>query len=202
MIRRPPRSTLFPYTTLFRSQVEMRGAADAGHLGAEVLGDLYCEGPDPTRGADDQDVLARCDPARAQALQCGDGGQRHRRGLLEGQAGGLGGKTGLRHGDILGEGALPEPVDLSSRLEPRHAATYALPRPGQVAARDQELRPTHAAYSCRAKQHRFATDEVPVPRIRRTGPHPHQYVLIADLRQSHVSQPQHIAWRAVTLLDE
>src|SRR2546422_6101943 len=34
MIRRPPRSTLFPYTTLFRS----RGAADARELpvGAEV----------------------------------------------------------------------------------------------------------------------------------------------------------------------
>src|ERR1041385_1197628 len=25
MIRRPPRSTLFPYTTLFRSKAEMRG---------------------------------------------------------------------------------------------------------------------------------------------------------------------------------
>src|SRR2546430_13464712 len=32
MIRRPPRSTLFPYTTLFRS----RGEADA--LGVDVLG--------------------------------------------------------------------------------------------------------------------------------------------------------------------
>src|SRR3712207_7536061 len=29
MIRRPPRSTLFPYTTLFRS-AEVRGAGDAG----------------------------------------------------------------------------------------------------------------------------------------------------------------------------
>src|SRR2546426_5875026 len=28
MIRRPPRSTLFPYTTLFRSQVEGDAAAD------------------------------------------------------------------------------------------------------------------------------------------------------------------------------
>src|SRR2546422_4293836 len=28
MIRRPPRSTLFPYTTLFRSQGEPRGAGD------------------------------------------------------------------------------------------------------------------------------------------------------------------------------
>src|SRR5256885_13401859 len=32
MIRRPPRSTLFPYTTLFRSR-----AADVGGLGAPVV---------------------------------------------------------------------------------------------------------------------------------------------------------------------
>src|SRR3712207_9190333 len=32
MIRRPPRSTLFPYTTLFRSQ------APVGHLGIQVGG--------------------------------------------------------------------------------------------------------------------------------------------------------------------
>src|SRR3712207_7470723 len=35
MIRRPPRSTLFPYTTLFRSP--RPGAAAAGHLGAGGL---------------------------------------------------------------------------------------------------------------------------------------------------------------------
>src|SRR5690348_17980970 len=29
MIRPPPRSTLFPYTTLFRSQFESRGRADS-----------------------------------------------------------------------------------------------------------------------------------------------------------------------------
>src|SRR5258705_3183812 len=34
MIRRPPRSTLFPYTTLFRSQ---RGAVDAPHDEIEDL---------------------------------------------------------------------------------------------------------------------------------------------------------------------
>src|SRR5258707_6033982 len=40
MIRRPPRSTLFPYTTLFRSIVA-RNAVDpfrVRHLGGEVLG--------------------------------------------------------------------------------------------------------------------------------------------------------------------
>src|SRR5258708_7532189 len=31
MIRRPPRSTLFPYTTLFRSPLERLDEADAGH---------------------------------------------------------------------------------------------------------------------------------------------------------------------------
>src|SRR6266436_5171701 len=30
MIRRPPRSTLFPYTTLFRSHPSVRGGGDAG----------------------------------------------------------------------------------------------------------------------------------------------------------------------------
>src|SRR3712207_8288110 len=34
MIRRPPRSTLFPYTTLFRSR-------HVDHLAAEDLGDLH-----------------------------------------------------------------------------------------------------------------------------------------------------------------
>src|SRR2546427_5114344 len=36
MIRRPPRSTLFPYTTLFRSRGEVRGADRAGQ--EEVVG--------------------------------------------------------------------------------------------------------------------------------------------------------------------
>src|SRR3712207_7758671 len=33
MIRRPPRSTLFPYTTLFRSDGRVEGARDAHALG-------------------------------------------------------------------------------------------------------------------------------------------------------------------------
>src|SRR3712207_7725043 len=32
MIRRPPRSTLFPYTTLFRSEEGGRGADDEAHV--------------------------------------------------------------------------------------------------------------------------------------------------------------------------
>src|SRR5260221_1202615 len=37
MIRRPPRSTLFPYTTLFRSAFEQ--CVDVGAGAAEVIGD-------------------------------------------------------------------------------------------------------------------------------------------------------------------
>src|SRR3712207_6902727 len=52
MIRRPPRSTLFPYTTLFRSQPSAR--AHAGHRQPREA------------GADDRDVRAL--PARGQQL--------------------------------------------------------------------------------------------------------------------------------------
>ena len=37
MIRRPPRSTLFPYTTLFRSRGAGRGAAGRAHEGRSAL---------------------------------------------------------------------------------------------------------------------------------------------------------------------
>src|SRR2546430_17434019 len=48
MIRRPPRSTLFPYTTLFRSQSDapagrQRGDRHLGHPGAAVHGDPRSE---------------------------------------------------------------------------------------------------------------------------------------------------------------
>src|SRR2546428_9492287 len=43
MIRRPPRSTLFPYTTLFRSRVPSVIGAECGPAprGTEVVGDLH-----------------------------------------------------------------------------------------------------------------------------------------------------------------
>src|SRR3712207_8952798 len=37
MIRRPPRSTLFPYTTLFRSQVLSENRAVARRVGMDIL---------------------------------------------------------------------------------------------------------------------------------------------------------------------
>src|SRR5688572_32097031 len=40
MIRRPPRSTLFPYTTLFRSGVERADKLRAAEYVADLTGDL------------------------------------------------------------------------------------------------------------------------------------------------------------------
>src|SRR5258707_7084537 len=38
MIRRPPRSTLFPYTTLFRSDAELRTRVERGRLRQDLDG--------------------------------------------------------------------------------------------------------------------------------------------------------------------
>src|SRR2546429_6065942 len=39
MIRRPPRSTLFPYTTLFRSRAQLVALADRPGIVAQTIGD-------------------------------------------------------------------------------------------------------------------------------------------------------------------
>ena len=44
-------------------QLDVGGAADAGDLSAQVLGDLDGEGPDSAGGADDQDVLPSLETA-------------------------------------------------------------------------------------------------------------------------------------------
>src|SRR5256886_12055133 len=47
MIRRPPRSTLFPYTTLFRSNVYVRELSrELGRMGVEV--DVFTRSQNPT----------------------------------------------------------------------------------------------------------------------------------------------------------
>src|SRR3989449_9642045 len=54
MIRRPPRSTLFPYTTLFRSRVrppEREGAVAEHALGVHQVADYLFDAPLPRRVA-------------------------------------------------------------------------------------------------------------------------------------------------------
>src|SRR3712207_6982385 len=63
MIRRPPRSTLFPYTTLFRSELEVARVVD-------VAGDAVQLGPGRLLGAHG------AEPVDALADDPGDGGDR------------------------------------------------------------------------------------------------------------------------------
>src|SRR3712207_7385288 len=72
MIRRPPRSTLFPYTTLFRSAGERwREEADDGRA-------------DPSIGDDPQaDLRAEARSPQADADDGGDGHRHHRGGRSE-----------------------------------------------------------------------------------------------------------------------
>src|SRR3712207_8170304 len=68
MLRRPPRSTLFPYTTLFRSLLHRRLRRDQGAVA-------------PFRQAGDSDVqLPGQGLERLVAQQAGDGGQLALRG--------------------------------------------------------------------------------------------------------------------------
>src|SRR3712207_8638679 len=58
MIRRPPRSTLFPYTTLFRSNAASRGSAPNENYARELL-ELHSLGRDGGYTHDDIVACAR-----------------------------------------------------------------------------------------------------------------------------------------------
>src|SRR2546422_5390916 len=65
MIRRPPRSTLFPYTTLFRSLVEHEERVVGARV-LDVLDDATREGPD-VRAAVAADLRLVADTPQRQA---------------------------------------------------------------------------------------------------------------------------------------
>src|SRR5256886_17368917 len=66
MIRRPPRSTLFPYTTLFRSILVRRRADDAVELGAVVADEADVLDEDVV----DQPAIALAQHARLHGHLC------------------------------------------------------------------------------------------------------------------------------------
>src|SRR2546427_9201019 len=66
MIRRPPRSTLFPYTTLFRSLVDLNRISELAYVRAEsgvAIGAMTRQ-----RVVERSDVVARAAPLLAEAL--------------------------------------------------------------------------------------------------------------------------------------
>src|SRR3712207_9141848 len=85
MIRRPPRSTLFPYTTLFRSVLEVdaeRGEVPAVDQRAGGVGVVLLEGVAEALALGDQDAaLVAPQLAAGQAEQ-----QRHQRQVEQGRS--------------------------------------------------------------------------------------------------------------------
>src|SRR5258707_3883023 len=74
MIRRPPRSTLFPYTTLFRSDFDLVAVGSCGIPAFEVRvnGSVFCRyqhpagfASPPSRGDDCSEVVSKVEYLRA-----------------------------------------------------------------------------------------------------------------------------------------
>src|SRR2546430_12788383 len=88
MIRRPPRSTLFPYTTLFRSRqrehrapalVRQGGDRDPGRIGGRVGHRVQGRGPDqpePRQGREKTSARQRHEPADYHPSRPGATGKR------------------------------------------------------------------------------------------------------------------------------
>src|SRR3712207_8785100 len=78
MIRRPPRSTLFPYTTLFRSGPEAAGDFAIGGSRAELAFAAAVVGGDLGMVEEGEEVLAQLAVALSQSLPVPvGGGERH-----------------------------------------------------------------------------------------------------------------------------
>src|SRR5256884_5107292 len=76
MIRRPPRSTLFPYTTLFRSLLAVEDARDVDAEIAEQRArarPLVAEGDGEGRRRDDIAPLGRCSDRKSTRLNSSHG---------------------------------------------------------------------------------------------------------------------------------
>src|SRR3712207_7373723 len=93
MIRRPPRSTLFPYTTLFRSVVKIRAVARDEEKGAvgRPVGDGVVAGDLPDHLGLPIELLHEDVEVRAVAAGRGVGYPRSVRGETARGGGGLGG---------------------------------------------------------------------------------------------------------------
>src|SRR2546421_10122142 len=114
MIRRPPRSTLFPYTTLFRSQHDLEAFAEG--FGYEAT---------PDQAAAIEAVIADMTPGKPMdRLGCGGVGFGKTEGALRAAV------VALAHRKQV---AVPCPTTLLSRPPPPTLARRFADRPGRVA---------------------------------------------------------------------
>src|SRR5215211_3812055 len=175
-------------------------AADAGHLGAERLGELDREAAHPARGPDDHDLLAGLDPSGVtQRLEGGEAGDGNGRGLLEGEVGRLLCQLALGDRGVLGKGPLAPAEHLVTRLQPGHVGADGLDAPGHVEARNWVLwlaQPVPQAGHVGQALHRQ-----PVALTDRSRMYPDQHGIVGDHRLIDVVELQGIGW-AVAGVDD
>src|SRR3712207_2511714 len=115
MIRRPPRSTLFPYTTLFRS-----GALLQDLVPRHGLGPLEAADPDPGQLPRRPALRLLEDPGRGTDLGRLERGDRHLPGLPRENGGDAEEKRGRDHARLRdGRGVYPEKKPVVSQIRNR-----------------------------------------------------------------------------------
>src|SRR6188768_2981233 len=97
---------------------------------------------------------------------------------------------------------MAETVDMIAGRERGHTTPYLFDRSGHVSPGDQESRLANAAETGGSHQHRFAANEMPVPRVRTAGPHPHQHLRLTDGRRVDLDKLQYVMGSAVLMLDD
>src|SRR5690606_12308925 len=168
-------------------QIDIAGAADAGHLGAEMPGDLHGSGTDGARGADHQHLLAGTDAALvAQVAERGGTAEGERGGFLEREIGRLvHDPPVLRQHPILGmaaEAGAGKGEDVIAGAEAGDGLADRLHSAGEFGAEDllarAEEAEDQAAEEAEAGWHAEAAGP-PVDRTDGGRPHPHPYFMVA-----------------------
>jgi hypothetical protein len=105
-------------------KLDLAGTADSGDLRTEGFGQLDRVAADAAGRSGDKHLLPFPDLSGAQAQESSDRGDRHRRGLLEGEALGLRGQFGLGCNGVFRVGATAASVHGVADGEPRDVWTY------------------------------------------------------------------------------
>ncbi len=117
-------------------RVHLAGAADAGDFRAERFLDLYGEGANASRGADDEHLLTGLDPpVVAHSLQRGERRDRNGSSLLEGEIHRLGCELAGPDADVLRERAVADAVHLVALRETSHVVADGFDRSGEAPPR-------------------------------------------------------------------
>ena len=184
-------------------ELDVPGAADAGDMGAEVLGELHCGGAERARRAVDDDPAPGSrvrQPQRRERLHRAIG---HGRCLFEGEARRLErDRPTLAHADVLRVGA-----EVAGRaaehhvadLELGHGAADGLDLAGQV---DAERRPTRLPQPQReTPEHRRGGAGMGIGLRHGGRTHPDEDLVVLGRGAIDLRDPEHLRW-PVAILDD